>query len=216
MVRLGWGNFALKQPSGVRNRRSGRRERHLSEQLNAHSEELNATMRHHGTELVAFTLTSDQLWEVVDLKTLLPFAANNVSQGLFRCLLHWGIINPARGNHEPKGYDCRWVREASPTSFSVRSCASRGCTLPFRKRFASVGRGVLDAPHREGRPPCRPWQGALSSTRRYILKQPEQLSIATSVHARANSPAMPETRRLCPRRSSVAPWAILTLPCPRQ
>ena len=30
----------------------------LSEQLNAHSEQLNATMRHHGTELVAFTLGS--------------------------------------------------------------------------------------------------------------------------------------------------------------
>ena len=68
MVRLGWGNFALKQPSGGRNRRSGRRERHLPEQLNAHSEELNATMRHHGTELVAFTLTSDPALE----RTLCP------------------------------------------------------------------------------------------------------------------------------------------------
>jgi len=58
MVRTGWGNFVLKRPRGGPNRPPGRGKRHLSEQLNAHSEELNATMCHQGTELVAFTVGS--------------------------------------------------------------------------------------------------------------------------------------------------------------
>ena len=62
MVRTGWGNFALKRPRGGPDRLHGRGKRQLSEQLNAHSEELNATMRHHGTELVAFTLGSDLIF----------------------------------------------------------------------------------------------------------------------------------------------------------
>ena len=59
-MRLGWGNFALKRPRGGQNRLPGRCERRFWEQLNAHSEQLNATMCHQGTDLVAFTLGSHQ------------------------------------------------------------------------------------------------------------------------------------------------------------
>ena len=59
-VRLGWGNSARKRPRGGKNRRPGRCERRSWEQLNAHSEQLNATMCRQGTVLVAFTLTSHQ------------------------------------------------------------------------------------------------------------------------------------------------------------
>ena len=58
-MRTGWGDFALKRPRGGQNRLPGRGERQLSEQLNAHSEQPNATMCHQGTKLVAFTLGSD-------------------------------------------------------------------------------------------------------------------------------------------------------------
>ena len=57
-VRLGWGNSARKRPRGGQNRRPGRRKRRFWEQLNANSEQLNATMCRQGTVLVAFTLTS--------------------------------------------------------------------------------------------------------------------------------------------------------------
>ena len=52
-VRLGW-----ERPRGEENRRPRRRRRRSWEQLNAHSEQLNATMCRQGT--VAFTLTSHQ------------------------------------------------------------------------------------------------------------------------------------------------------------
>ena len=62
MVRLGWGNYTLKQAGmGMSTPETGQRRR-FSEQLNAHSEQLNETMRHNGTELVAFTLGSDQFF----------------------------------------------------------------------------------------------------------------------------------------------------------
>ena len=60
MMRLGWGNFALKRPRGGQNRLPGRCERRFWEQLNAHSEQLNATMCHQCTDLVAFTLGSHE------------------------------------------------------------------------------------------------------------------------------------------------------------
>ena len=58
MVRLGWGNYAFKQARMGMSTPETDLRRCFSEQLNAHSEQLNATMRHHGTELVAFTLGS--------------------------------------------------------------------------------------------------------------------------------------------------------------
>ena len=59
MVRPGWGNHALKR--GRRHTSPPRTTilERFSEQLNAHSEQLNATMCHHDTILVAFTLGSD-------------------------------------------------------------------------------------------------------------------------------------------------------------
>ena len=67
MMRLGWGNFALKRPRSGQNRLPGRRERRFWEQLNAHSEQLNATMCHQGTDLVAFTLGSHQFTEICEM-----------------------------------------------------------------------------------------------------------------------------------------------------
>ena len=61
MVRPGWGNHALKR--GRRHTSPPRTTilERFSEQLNAHSEQLNATMCRQGTDLVAFTLTSHRL-----------------------------------------------------------------------------------------------------------------------------------------------------------
>ena len=56
MVRLGWGSYAFKQARMGMSTPETDLRRRFSEQLNAHSELLNATMRHLGTELVAFTL----------------------------------------------------------------------------------------------------------------------------------------------------------------
>jgi hypothetical protein len=58
MVRLGWGSYAFKQARMGMSTPETDLRRRFSEQLNAHSELLNATMRHLGTELVAFTLGS--------------------------------------------------------------------------------------------------------------------------------------------------------------
>lgn len=59
MVRPGWGNHALKR--GRRHTSPPRTTilERFPEQLNTHSEQLNATMCHHDTILVAFTLGSD-------------------------------------------------------------------------------------------------------------------------------------------------------------
>ena len=61
MVRPGWGNHALKR--GRRHTSPPRTTilERFPEQLNAHSEQLNAAMCHHDTILVAFTLGSDPL-----------------------------------------------------------------------------------------------------------------------------------------------------------
>ena len=60
MVRLGWGSYAFKQARMGMSTPETDLRRRFSEQLNAHSEQLNATMRHLGTESVAFTLGRHQ------------------------------------------------------------------------------------------------------------------------------------------------------------
>ncbi len=59
MVRLGWGNYARKRGWMPTSPSRTTLLKRFPEQLNAHSEQLNATMGHHGTELLAFTLGSD-------------------------------------------------------------------------------------------------------------------------------------------------------------
>ena len=64
-MRLGWGSYAFKQARMGMSTPETDLRRRFSEQLNAHSELLNATMRHLGTELVAFTLGSHMYRQMI-------------------------------------------------------------------------------------------------------------------------------------------------------
>lgn len=69
---LGWGNYAPEQAPPARIPPHTARSRPFSEQLNAHSEQLNATMGLYGTNLVAFTLTSDQIYNPLNQMSNAP------------------------------------------------------------------------------------------------------------------------------------------------